>query len=251
MKSHGKEAESYFKWLNRSFFVIILVYISIYLLQSKEAFVDYFRFFLFATALIVYLICLGRLAILQKKRAFIWVGSAMIFGPLGQFVTYLLMRDTMKRVKSASKKAPETLSESVIVQTNGQERDSHINIEHAIREYHTFEDKMKKFLDLASVMTERELELALGRLADILVTQGDNNIHVRARGEILKIYYDLRKKGQKKYRSVRRTIGPWPTMTESLVLKVSTYQLLPENTQSIPESASGITLAEMVELLSP
>jgi len=74
-----------------------------------------------------------------------------------------------------------------------------MSIECSIRERHAFEARIKKFLTLAATLTTDEVEVTLGRLADMLgelfLPRGRE--HVMIKGHILKIYFDLRRTGRK------------------------------------------------------
>lgn len=84
-----------------------------------------------------------------------------------------------------------------------------MSVERSIREKHALRDRLRAFLLIAAVMTDDEVELGLGRLADLLnAAENDREaLDIRLRGAALKIYFDLRKageasqdsKGRKKY----------------------------------------------------
>ena len=91
-----------------------------------------------------------------------------------------------------------------------------MSIENLVREKHAFRERLKEFLSIAGAMTTDELEIALGRLADMLSTaqncaQEDN---IRVKGATLKVYFDLRVAGEKtqsnfKRLALRRGLREW------------------------------------------
>ena len=138
-----------------------------------------------------------------------------------------------------------------------------MNMEDAVRERHAFEDRVKRFLDLASLMTDRELEIALGRLVDLLKTRSKQRQHVQVRGEILNSYYDLRRRGVKKQRKLKRALIVHPdglfllkrdrdqAVSDYLIGSAVTFQLLSGRQMSPPPAKTEQPLGEMVKLLSP
>ncbi|MGN6280352.1 hypothetical protein [Frateuria sp.] len=111
-----------------------------------------------------------------------------------------------------------------------------MSVEQAVRKHHAFQDRLRFFLMAAAVMTDREIELALARMADGLPTTIDPD-RLLFNGQVLKAYYDLRRSGQAKHRAFKRMafksvpgIPPWPskaiTFTEHMVKGVSEFQLL-------------------------
>lgn len=137
-----------------------------------------------------------------------------------------------------------------------------MNMEGAVRERHAFDDRVKQFLDLASMMTERELEIAIGKLVDVLNTQPQQQHHIQIRGEILNSYYSLRRRGIKKQRNkLKRALfsnfhdglPPWETETLSdyLARCATTYPLLSDRQKSPPPSKTQQPIEEIVILLSP
>ena len=81
-----------------------------------------------------------------------------------------------------------------------------MTIEETIRERHAFEDRVKTLLELVSIMTNREIEIALARLVDMLAAENNESkrSNIAAKGELLKSYYDLRRQGVKDQRSIKR-----------------------------------------------
>jgi hypothetical protein len=140
-------------------------------------------------------------------------------------------------------------------------REPHFSVEEAIRKRHAFEDRVKIFLEMASIMTNREIEVALGRLADIFTTD-EIPAHVQIRGEILKLYYDLRLGGIRKYRSFKRQWSPsvpglppadykaHRTLSDHLISSLVTFRLLSDNCLAAPPSSNQQPLSETVKLLS-
>jgi hypothetical protein len=92
-----------------------------------------------------------------------------------------------------------------------------MNFEETIRAKHAFEDRVHEFLDLASVMTEREIEIVLARLADALPGQTDaGRLQSLLKGKLLSTYLELRKTGEKtQRRKFRRLFGPeWKSLPQ-------------------------------------
>ena len=137
-----------------------------------------------------------------------------------------------------------------------------MSYEQAVRERHAFEDRLGNFLSLASILTSRELEVALSRLADMLTNMGDQP-HVRFRGEVLKHYLDLRKAGQKQERAFKRMffkpVNGMPAFdgridqnpTDWYVRSIANFPLLLEGQIAPPAGATSATSKETVLLLSP
>ncbi len=78
------------------------------------------------------------------------------------------------------------------------------SLEQAVRELHEFEDRMADFLGLASALTERELRVALAKLADLYVALPGSQ-KVQLKGQILGAYYVLRSDGTKSQSKLSRT----------------------------------------------
>lgn len=123
-----------------------------------------------------------------------------------------------------------------------------MNIEQAVKARHEFEDRVKKFLELASLLTDRELEISLGRLADMLNTRQKEQHHVQIKGEILKNYYDLRKHGLRKQRKFAR--WQYEDNSEEFITTTAEFWLLPDSQLEPPPSPTNTPLNEMVKLLT-
>lgn len=78
-----------------------------------------------------------------------------------------------------------------------------MSFEQQIKERHAFEDRLQQFLFAASIMTDREIELTLGRLADAL-SSGVSTDRALFNGRVLKTYYDMRRSGAKRHRHLKR-----------------------------------------------
>lgn len=93
-----------------------------------------------------------------------------------------------------------------------------MNVEDTIRNRHAFEDRVKTFLELISVMTTREIEIALARLVDLLASESDEAIHanMRVKGELIKAYYNMRLKGAKQQRRLKRAFAAFLDPTNCL-----------------------------------
>ena len=102
-----------------------------------------------------------------------------------------------------------------------------MNTEEAIRERHAFEDNVKRFLDLASAMSDRELEIALARLVDMLKGKKENAIQIQVRGEILNFYFDLRRSGTKTQKKLRRNafLEEYPDNSEWLISRAANFNV--------------------------
>ncbi len=86
-----------------------------------------------------------------------------------------------------------------------------MSVEEAVRRKHVIELALKDYLQFISVMSREEIELSLGRLADLLNSSQDGAeaLHVSVKGAVLKIYLDLRNAGIKKQSKVKRmTLRP-------------------------------------------
>ena len=137
-----------------------------------------------------------------------------------------------------------------------------MSYEQAVRERHAFEDRIRNFLNLASVMTDRELELALSRLADMLTHMGDQP-HVRIRGEVVKQYLGLRRVGQRKERALKRMFfKPVPGMvahdprietnsSDYYVRCIANFPLLVEGQLAPPGSTTNASFDQTVLMLAP
>lgn len=87
-----------------------------------------------------------------------------------------------------------------------------MSIEKAVRERHEFEDRMRRFISLASVMTNREIELSLSRIAD-MSHHMEGDLQVIFRGQLLNAYYRLRVSGARRMRLMKRLFfSPVPGM---------------------------------------
>ena len=79
-----------------------------------------------------------------------------------------------------------------------------VSTEELIPEPRGFQNRVTQFLKLASLMTNRELEWAVGWLHTMLDADLSHSPAIQIREEILRQYYDLRRQGQKKQRVVAR-----------------------------------------------
>jgi hypothetical protein len=136
-----------------------------------------------------------------------------------------------------------------------------MTIEDAIRERHAFEERLKEFLKLTSAMSDRELEIALARLADMLQQKGDDEraaFSIRLKGEVTKLYYDLRLSRNKRPSRLQRiavTSGHnftgFGNVLEELVDKAIGYPLAPSGPIPDFKDSTGQAFAERVKLLAP
>jgi len=137
-----------------------------------------------------------------------------------------------------------------------------MSIEQAVRERHAFEDRMRNFLTLASVMTNREIELALSRLADMFTHMGGAP-HVHIRGQVLKQYFNLRLANQRQERFLKRILfKPLPGIppydqridqdqSSYLIRSAANYPLLLDGQIAAPAGAASQSFDETVFLLAP
>jgi hypothetical protein len=123
-----------------------------------------------------------------------------------------------------------------------------MDTEQAIRERHRFQDRVTEFLKLASRMTERELELALGRLLDMLEADPSQSLQVQIKGDVLRQYYDLRRQGERKQRTLARWLDG--CLNEDRVSNVATFELFPDKQVLSQSSDSETSVSDMVKLLS-
>lgn len=127
-----------------------------------------------------------------------------------------------------------------------------MKIEELIRARHEFEDDVREFLDLASAMSNRELEIALARLADMLNEEKEEEASIRVSGELLKIYYDLRTRGVKRqFKFKRGLLGKYSNSPEDLIEELTSWDLLPENCVAIPQPPDREDPVGTVKLLAP
>lgn len=72
-----------------------------------------------------------------------------------------------------------------------------MSVEKAVREKHAFRGRLLEFLSIASLLTNDEIEIALGRLVDMLEAAEDEHqkLDIRVKGTALKLYFDLRQAG--------------------------------------------------------
>lgn len=146
-----------------------------------------------------------------------------------------------------------------------------MTIETAIRERHAFEDRVRIFLELASVMTDREIEIALARLVDMLNEDRNeaSRTNISLKGELLKAYFDLRRQGSKPQRKIKRTLqlipadpqlclpvrkaNLWGRENWSAYLIRCTTEMILFHTSQIPPSASPSppSPTDIVKLLAP
>lgn len=125
-------------------------------------------------------------------------------------------------------------------------------IESEVRDRHELEDRLAHFLALASAMTDRELEIALARLADRVQRRAKSNEeNIRAKGMVLKCYYSLRvshAKRQSMLQRARAAIGLGP-VGERLIQKVTDYILVLSKGELGDDDSDD--LPERIKLLAP
>jgi hypothetical protein len=76
-----------------------------------------------------------------------------------------------------------------------------------VRQKHAAEQTLKEYLLFLSTMSNEEIEIAMGRLADILSDSSDVEVvsFMSLKGRVLKIYLDLRLSGLKKQKGRGRS----------------------------------------------
>lgn len=133
----------------------------------------------------------------------------------------------------------------------GAASSSPAEIESAVRDRHLFEDRLTQFLALAAAMTDRELEIALARLADRISASNDAlSGDTRFKGEVLHCYYSLRQSNAKKQNRLARVkagLG-FGSTSERLQQQVAEFRLLPHR----PDAQEvGEELDERIRYLAP
>ena len=81
-----------------------------------------------------------------------------------------------------------------------------MSVEKAVREKHAFRDRLREFLEIAAIMTNDEIEIAMGRLVDLINNLNDEDaiLNCRYKGTALKCYFDLRLAGGAKHNRWKR-----------------------------------------------
>lgn len=77
-----------------------------------------------------------------------------------------------------------------------------MSAELAIKARHVFEDRLQRYLELLSILNDRELQLLFGRLSDMQVHSPLPAVAVRL--EVVEVYMQLRSDGRRKHRQVKR-----------------------------------------------
>jgi hypothetical protein len=136
-----------------------------------------------------------------------------------------------------------------------------MSYEQLVRERHAFEDRLRNYLHLLSVLNARELEVALSRLADMLTHMGDVPA-VRIRGEVLKRYMELRAVGERRERPMKRmffrAVAGMPPFDgridkysgDWIIRSVANFPLLVDGQIAPPASSTAATFDETILLLS-
>lgn len=81
-----------------------------------------------------------------------------------------------------------------------------MGVEQAIRDKHAFRERLQAFLSIAVTMSNDEIEIALGRLVDMLAASEDENakLDIKVKGAALKLYFDLRLAGEVRQNKAKR-----------------------------------------------
>ena len=135
-----------------------------------------------------------------------------------------------------------------------------MSIEEQIREKQSFEHNLKLFLKLASGLSDNEIEIVLGRLADKIANSENDSHgkHVQFTGDILKLYYDLRISGAKKQSKARRIglinkygISPDSSFKERLISELANSILTPPKFNFQDHYKSESQFVDTIKLLAP
>jgi hypothetical protein len=136
-----------------------------------------------------------------------------------------------------------------------------VNVEETIRARHAFEDNVRFLLTVAALMSDREVEIALGRLADSVRETDEGSLQKLTAGEVLHAYLALRRTGAKRQRKLRRAVGWFPAgMPESLPVEsveeyllraATTIRLLPKAVTSTPIPDWPSVVLDVVRGLAP
>ncbi|MCX5869313.1 MAG: hypothetical protein NTY00_01505 [Deltaproteobacteria bacterium] len=137
-------------------------------------------------------------------------------------------------------------------------RQKHASVEQAIRAQHEFGKRLKEFLKLASSMSDKELEIALARLADMVTREKpDAEPAVRFKGMVLNLYYRMRLSGGKSQSTLARMrqniragvyIGEFG---EYLVNSISSYSFPPIPAEHAAKYRDEDFFGQRVKLLAP
>lgn len=137
-----------------------------------------------------------------------------------------------------------------------------MSIEQVVRARHEFEDRLTNFLVLASIMTDREIEIALSRLADMAKHMGESP-EVMLRGHVLARYFELRRKNRRPQRAFKRVIffgvSGMPkydsridrSPSDHYVRSIANFTLLVDGQIAPPNAADGQEIDETILLLAP
>jgi hypothetical protein len=132
-----------------------------------------------------------------------------------------------------------------------------MSIEEAVRERHDFEKRLKQFLELAASMTDKELEIALARLADVVTWSKPKSPDEAAfKGMILNLYYRMRISGAKS-QSTKARKRLWTRIIclgdfgEHLINLASSYSFPPIPMDYKAQSPNEDFFGQRVKLLAP
>ena len=137
-----------------------------------------------------------------------------------------------------------------------------MSIEQAMRERHAFEDRLRNFLILASIMTDREVEIALSRLVDMAAHMGAPP-QVVFKGKVLASYLDIRRQNRRAHRPLKRALfRRLPGMPlfdgridqsnpDYWIRSIANFTLLAEYQLAPPAANNGQEIDETILLLAP
>jgi hypothetical protein len=76
-----------------------------------------------------------------------------------------------------------------------------MSYEETVRAKHAFQDSLKEFFRYASAMTLEEIEISMGRIADLYTSTNTEfeKFHYKVKGAALKLYFDLRNASKKRH----------------------------------------------------
>jgi hypothetical protein len=87
-----------------------------------------------------------------------------------------------------------------------------MSFEQMIIQRQAFRHDLREYLSFISAMSTDEIELALGRLADMLLASMDaQKMEIAIKGTVLKIYFDMRRSGKKSQSMIKR-FALWSSM---------------------------------------
>jgi len=131
--------------------------------------------------------------------------------------------------------------------------------EESVRATHAFEDTARLLLDLASALTDQELELALAKLADRVGDTTDEEADdAQVRGLLLTGYYQLRRAGTLRHKPAKRALQrarmggmSRHAFSEQLVVEIESFPIAPPPRSLGDQPWRDDQLLERVRSLAP